>query len=244
MPNGVSYLSEIVSALSELGGMGSLREITERIKNRGLLASIHSNKNWRNNVRAVIQRHCSQTQSYRGAEDLFYSVYGLGEGYWGLRSMQNTDIDIADAVNPIIQREIGEINESTSLDITEKEMIIKARVGQGLFRDRIIQKYKMCVVTGIDDARLLTASHIKPWRSSNNAERLSSENGLLLSPLYDRLFDNGLITFDNRLNIIISKEISEYNKGKIVREVHMRNFTMSAEMKINLDYHRDVIFKG
>lgn len=242
MPNGVSYLSEIVSALSDLGGMGSLREITERIKNRGLLASIHSNKNWQNNVRAVIQRHCSQTQSYQGAENLFYSVYGLGEGYWGLRSMQNTDI--TDAVNPIIQREISEINESTSLDITEKEMIIKARVGQGLFRDRIIQKYKMCVVTGIDDARLLIASHIKPWRSSNNAERLSSENGLLLSPLYDRLFDSGLITFDNSLNMIISGEVSDYNKRKIEHDIQLRNFDMSAEMKINLDYHRDVIFKG
>ncbi len=242
MPNGVSYLSEIVSALSELGGMGSLNEISERIENRGLLAPMLSNINWRNNVRAVIQRHCSQTKSYRGAPDLFYSVYGLGEGYWGLRSMN--DNEIIDGVNPIIQREIDEINNSASLDITEKQMIIKARIGQGIFRDRIMLKYKKCIVTGIDDARLLIASHIKPWRSSDNAERLSSENGLLLSPLYDRLFDSGLITFDNNLNMIISSEVSDYNKRKIEHDIQLHNFHLSEEMKINLDYHRDVIFKG
>ncbi len=75
---------------------------------------------------------------------------------------------------------------------------MKSRVGQGDFRKSLIEKYDgKCVVTGIDLTKLLIASHIKPWRISDNKERLSSENGLLLSANLDKLFDSGLITFMN-----------------------------------------------
>lgn len=62
--------------------MGSLNEIYDVIEKEGQLSYIFSNPNWKDNVRATIQRHCIQTKSYRGSEDLFRSVYGLGEGYW------------------------------------------------------------------------------------------------------------------------------------------------------------------
>ncbi len=240
MSDKITYLSEIVLSLQELNGMGSLKEINHSIEKRNLLPAIHSNPNWKDNVRATIQRHCSDTKSFSGGENLFYSVYGLGEGYWGLRDIsQQTDTD-----NPIINRQIDNIKE-LNIDTTEKEMLIKARIGQGIFRDSLIEKYGSCIITGIDDTRLLVASHIKPWRSSDNYERLSSENGLLLSPLYDKLFDIGLISFDKSMKIIVSTELSANN---IVRlridndKTYINN--PSNELLHNMEYHRDVIFKS
>ena len=146
-----TYLSSIISALNKLNGMGSLNEIYDVIEKEGRLSYIFSNPNWKNTVRATIQRHCIQTKSYRGSEDLFRSVYGLGEGYWKFKNLYSSEYD-----NPIIDRLLKMI---ANLDIsnTEKEMIIKSRIGQGIFRDRIIQKYLHCIFTGINVNRLLLA---------------------------------------------------------------------------------------
>lgn len=240
MSERITYLSEIILSIQKLNGMGSLKEINNLIKKRDMLPAIHSNPNWKDNVRATIQRHCSATKSYNGGNDLFYSVYGLGEGYWGLKETQcQTEIE-----NPIIMRQVDNIKE-LDIDKTEKEMLIKARIGQGCFRDSIIDKYGSCIITGIDDKRLLIASHIKPWRSADNYERLSSENGLLLSPLYDKLFDIGLISFSKEMKIILSKDLSSYNIAmlKIDKEkIYIKN--PSTELIHNMEYHRDVIFKS
>ena len=85
-----------------------------------------------------------------------------------------------------------------NLNETERTAIVKSRVGLGLFRKKLLEKYNStCIITGVSVKRLLIASHIKPWAVSDNEERLSDENGLLLSPTYDKLFDYGLITFTN-----------------------------------------------
>lgn len=236
-----TYLSEIIIALEELGGCGSLKEINRIIKNRNLLSSIHSNPNWERNVSAVIQRHCSETKSYKGATNYFYSVYGLGEGFWGLRNFANEDI----AKTIIENRICNTINNNNLLKNTEKEMLIKARVGQGVFRDKLLDKYKRCIITGLSDSRLLIASHIRPWHSANNYERLSTENGLLLSPLYDKLFDIGLISFSNDMRIIISKELSNQDISKIGIESNKPYlYSPSQELQLNMQYHRTKIFKG
>lgn len=239
----ITYLSEIINALESLGGCGSLKEINHYIESHNILPDIKSNKNWKDNVRATIQRHCSETGSYRGAEDIFYSVYGLGEGYWGLKSMKYTNLK--QFINPIDERLENLVYSDTSISVTEKEMIIQARIGQGIFRENIIKKYTKCIITGITDKRLLVASHIKPWRSSNNIERLSSENGLLLSPLYDKLFDIGLISFDKNMKIIISQDLSKNNINKLYIDKNITYIkSPSTELKHNMEYHRELIFKG
>lgn len=241
MKQRAKYLDVIIDALKALNGMGSLKEINNIIEQQGRLRSIYTNINWKDNVRAVIQRHCNITRSYDGAENIFYSVYGLGEGYWGLISMkeQNEGKDS----NPIIERQIESVRNNSNIDSTQREMIIRARVGQGSFRDKLIEKYKCCMITGINDPRILIASHIKPWRSSNNYERLSVENGLLLSPLYDKLFDIGLITFDEKMTLIVSSELSKNNQRKIHLSGVQLNIDTSSEFKTNMEYHRDMIFK-
>ena len=78
---------------------------------------------------------------------------------------------------------------------TERDALIRSRIGQGRFRYDLLEMWEgRCCITGLDIDALLRASHIKPWRDSNNAERLDPYNGLLLSPGYDAAFDKGLIT--------------------------------------------------
>ncbi len=236
----ITYLSEITEALKALGGMAKLKEIYNYIEQRNLLPAIYSNSNWRDNVRATLQRHCSQTKSYRDAEDIFYSVYGLKEGIWGLRSYQ-VDTDMT----PLENRIVDSINDDDKIESTTKTMLIEARKGQGYFRQQLLKKYNKCLITGIDDKRLLIASHVKPWRSSDNRERLSVDNGLILSALYDRLFDEGLISFNKNMHIIISDMLSDYNKKIIsinTEEQYIKN--PSNELMLNMEYHRDVIFRG
>ena len=79
---------------------------------------------------------------------------------------------------------------------TERDALTKARLGQGLFRQRVSELEPACRVTGLARQEFLVASHIKPWRSCNNRERLSGANGLLLSPHVDKLFDRHWISFD------------------------------------------------
>lgn len=87
---------------------------------------------------------------------------------------------------------------------TERLAIIKARTGQGLFKERVSRIEKRCRITGVENPVHLVASHCKPWRDSNNEERLNGENGLLLTPSIDHLFDRGFIGFEDNGTLIVS----------------------------------------
>ena len=137
-----------------------------------------------------------------------------------------------------------DIKANIELSETEKDLLIKARIGQGRFRDEVLKKYnEQCIITKINDARILIASHIKPWSVSNNNERLNCSNGLLLSPTFDKLFDKGFISFKNNGSIKLSYRFSEHNFSILGLEDNMKfPIKADAEMKMFLDYHRDVIF--
>ena len=86
---------------------------------------------------------------------------------------------------------------------------VKTRVNQNTFRQIVLANYSSkCAITSIDIPELLIASHILPW-SSNEQERLNPENGIWLSPLYDKAFDKGLIGIDNNYKVILSSEIKD-----------------------------------
>jgi hypothetical protein len=81
---------------------------------------------------------------------------------------------------------------------TERDVLAKARVGQGRFRTDLVAAWgrgEMCALTGVAVPELLIASHIKPWREATNAERLDPMNGLLLVAHADKLFDRHLLSF-------------------------------------------------
>lgn len=136
------------------------------------------------------------------------------------------------------------IKNDTSIPETERKAIIQARVGQGSFRKALIEKYHgTCLITGINLPKLLVASHIKPWSVSSNTERLSVENGLLLSATYDRLFDSGLITFDKSGKIYISSIVCEDNMERLGLTKDARYDIMpSNAMEEYLEYHNEFLF--
>lgn len=135
------------------------------------------------------------------------------------------------------------IRENVNISTTERESIVKARIGQGKFREQLLSKYGSCIISGIDISKALVASHIKPWAVSTNEERISVNNGLLLSATYDRLFDSGLITFVNEGKLIISRFVSEENRNKLqIKSGQVYKLQSNVQMRNFLEYHNDVVF--
>lgn len=98
---------------------------------------------------------------------------------------------------------IGEIQKKP-IQETEKAALVLARRGQGLFKQRVQKLERHCRITGVDRIEHLRASHCKPWRDADDFERLDGENGLLLTPSIDHLFDRGFISFEKSGRLLIS----------------------------------------
>ncbi len=133
-----------------------------------------------------------------------------------------------------------EISESHLVG-TDKVAVVKARVNQGVFRDRLIRKYHKCCLCGTDEESLLVASHIKPWVDSSPEERVDVNNGLLLCPNHDKLFDRGYISFDDDGRIIISRMLSENNRVFLNVDPDF-SIELKELGKVYMKYHREKIF--
>lgn len=126
----------------------------------------------------------------------------------------------------------------------EKVQITKARRGQGIFRTNVRLIEHRCRLTGVENIKHLRASHIKPWKASDDSEKIDGNNGLLLSPHVDHLFDRGFITFKNTGDLIISKELNPIvlNQWSLssIENVGAFNPRQAAFM----EFHRDEVFKA
>lgn len=141
------------------------------------------------------------------------------------------------------KQEEEEVLLNRSLDITERRAIVKSRIGQGQFRENLLSKYGKCVITGINIPQVLVASHIKPWAACDNRERIDVNNGLILSATYDRLFDSGLISFNEHGNLLISKFISDVNRALLSLDTKREyQIGYSSSMLDYLEYHNDIIY--
>jgi len=137
---------------------------------------------------------------------------------------------------------VAEIQNDYRIQETERETIIKARKGQGLYRKLSVDLWNQCSVTGFKKQNLLIASHIKPWKFSNNVERIDPYNSLLLVPTIDKLFDKGYISFDFSGKILLSEKITEddYQRIYVTPDLRLRN--VFTETKPFLEYHNEYIF--
>lgn len=127
----------------------------------------------------------------------------------------------------------------TDIGDTEKKQLINARRGQGKFRQDVCAMWNnKCAVGGCGLTELLRASHIKPWRSSTDAERLDPYNGLLLTPNFDAAFDAGLISFSDHGDIIFSSRLSKTEARTLGFRDKMRVPLKRAHRKY-LKHHRD-----
>lgn len=141
------------------------------------------------------------------------------------------------------QEKLADVKEYLSLSDTERDAIIKSRIGQGQFRKSLISYWSTCAVTGCQEPKLLRASHIKPWSKSDVAERLSLYNGLLLSPTLDVCFDSGFISFDDSGNIMVSNELHDNDMEALGIHKEMKLSNIENEHCKYLAYHRGNIFK-
>ncbi len=98
----------------------------------------------------------------------------------------------------------------------------------------------------INDERLLIASHIKPWAVASDIEKLDPKNGFMLSPLYDKLFDRGLMTFTEDRRIVLSNWISPKNKERLgIKDGQfIQMLPLDEARQSYMQFHRSSVFKG
>jgi hypothetical protein len=149
-----------------------------------------------------------------------------------------------DAENDVeVIDDIHQIEGDATITETQRLQLAKARIGQGLFRKRVMLIDPHCRVTGVEDSRLLIASHIKPWRDASNAERISGFNGIMLSPHVDALFDERLISFEDDGRMLVHPSLRQdvLDRWSIRRDTRVERFR--SEQSGFLEHHRK-LFAG
>jgi putative restriction endonuclease len=143
-----------------------------------------------------------------------------------------------------------------SLEATVRESVIQARRGQGRFRRNVEKLERACPLTGVTNPALLIASHIKPWRACNSIEeRLDGQNGLLLTPDADLLFDRGFISFRDEGAVLVSRRVDHEDLRRLgLKHIAWSQFEVSEaglpwvqsvgrpERASYLAYHRSEVF--
>lgn len=165
---------------------------------------------------------------------LLLQLLRIEELTWGVTSLDEIEFDEAEQ----------EIIRDVTLEETMKQTLVLARRGQGKFRERVRNFERQCRVTGVSAEQLLIASHIKPWKSSSNEERLSGHNGLFLSPHIDKLFDSGLMSFENSGAILISPQLD----SEVLRlwniDPRQKVKKFGSDQNYFLEHHRNDVFRS
>ncbi len=126
---------------------------------------------------------------------------------------------------------------------------IPSREGQQKYRKKVIEHMPQCPFTKISDDRLLIASHIKPYKACINEgkinEAIDFHNGLALSPTYDKLFDQGYITFTDDGELVCGTQLTAYTWEKLNINPNAKNvMRIYPENRENyLEYHRKYVFQ-
>lgn len=148
----------------------------------------------------------------------------------------------------LVMEQLDDEHESQLLQRTfqgpvETMQLVKARRGQGVFRLNVELFETSCRITGLRDLQHLKASHMKPWRDSDDLEKIDGHNGLLLSPHVDHLFDRGWIKFENDGSFIPSPklEIEVLSSWRIEPPRNPKPF-LPRQIEY-LEYHRELVFQ-
>lgn len=140
---------------------------------------------------------------------------------------------------------IAQAEATAGVQETAKKRLVEVRTKQRLFRERLIGVEKGCRLTGVEDLRFLRASHIKPWASSQDSERVDGQNGLLLVPHADLLFDRGWIGFEKNGSLLVASNLPrevEVALGLGLKRGHEYG-RFEQRQREYLEFHRDVVFE-
>ena len=183
----------------------------------------------------------------------------LGTADFTLRAALDADQTTTDEIHALVEPDMNEwlkANPEGDVALTERAMLGTARVGQKQFARRVLENSEyscaFCGLSfrdqGLPSSRMLVASHIKPWRHSNNQERVDLENGLASCPTHDAAFDGLLFTIDKELNIVLGAGLQQAvdNSPTIARNFGPGGLRSSLQLTrlakapgaLYLDWHR------
>ncbi len=132
-----------------------------------------------------------------------------------------------------------------SQNIEKEAKFIITRKGQEKYRQSLLSECPFCPITMVNDERLLIASHIKPYALCDEKEKFDPKNGFILSPLFDKLFDKGFITFTENKKMIISNWLTPLNIKRLgLKEQIYNHLPLDDKRKSYLDFHFKNVFKG
>ncbi len=137
----------------------------------------------------------------------------------------------------------NQIVERTDIGAVEQIRLLRSRRGQGIFKRNVMLHEKGCRVTNVTDIRHLRASHIQPWSLSNDKQKLSGSNGLLLSPHIDHLFDKGWISFGDKEEIMVSKNLTSGLPSAWGIDLDHKIGKFTDTQSEFLEFHRTKIFR-
>jgi hypothetical protein len=141
------------------------------------------------------------------------------------------------------EHELARVSSDQSIPETTRQAVVMARRGQGLFKQRVMEIESKCRITGVVRVEHLRASHCKPWRDSTNEERLDGENGLLLTPNADHLFDRGFIGFEDNGDVLVSPVAHADSLERMGLQVgsKLKVGAFSQGQRRYLEFHRESV---
>lgn len=127
-------------------------------------------------------------------------------------------------------------------DKTEIEQFVLARLGQGRFRQAVLDPWgNACAVTGCTTREVIRASHIRPWSASDDRMRLDPRNGLPLVADLDCLFDCGLVSFSSDGTMMVSRRLDRRQREYFGIPMNLRRAPDRRQAQL-LRYHRERVF--
>jgi HNH endonuclease len=163
---------------------------------------------------------------------------------WEKRKASANDQESALSTIPDIEADVEQIRSREDLTENEREILIQARRGQGPYRQQVMKLGNgRCAVTGCSVEPVLEACHLKPWKISTRDEQLDPDNGLCLVANLHRLYDRGLITFDDEGLVRVSKRLSQEDRMSLRLEGRAQiRIPLTAKQKAFLKLHRETRF--
>jgi len=183
-------------------------------------------------------------------EQLFYEEtigYGSEDFYfYSLVGGHPEPVDIGSFSLQVVITEISSNAYSLRDKDTSRKVLQNARLNTDSLRKLAMDRDESkCRICSIDNPDLLVCSHIKPWRDGEG--RLDLDNVLMLCVFHDRLFDRGLISFNNDGSIVVSTQVDLENRmiRLLLENTEVLQIQSNTEKVCEyLDYHRTNILRG
>ncbi len=181
-----------------------------------------------------------QGYTYKISTEFAKYLFSLVKLYGNERLVQEYNNKIENYQLEDMEKNILYIEEEKCITGEEKESIIKVRINQNIFRQKLLNLE--CKLCGFSNEKLLIASHIKPWSESDDIEKLHIYNGFLFCPHHDKVFDKFLISFEDSGKIIISQKLSVEDRILLNLRDDMK-IKLSDGNKKYLKWHREKFFE-